>query len=168
MAILKKSKEREGTNGHGQALVRRRSRTTTPTTVDPLSRLFGGLGPFGLFSNLGTGLLGTTRQPAVDILDRGNEYEVRVELPGVAREDVEINVSEGSLEISAESTTEAEKADRGYYQREIGTQSFFRSLPLPPEADPDNVEARLENGVLFVTLGKTEDAGRRRRNVPVR
>lgn len=96
------------------------------------------------------------REPLVDVVDRGRDIQVLVELPGIDKKDIEINVEEDSIDISAEQKQEAkeESKDKGYYFHERSYQKFCRRLPLPAEVIPDKSRAEMKNGVLEIILEK--------------
>jgi HSP20 family protein len=94
------------------------------------------------------------RQPLVDLADNGKEYVVKAELPGISKEDLNIEVSENAIDISAESKEEKKEEWKGYIRRERRYASFFRSIPLPEDVLPDKANAELKEGVLTVTLPK--------------
>jgi len=96
------------------------------------------------------------RQPLIDLSDKGNEYLVKAELPGMDKDDVNIEVTENSIEISGESKTEQKEEDRksGYLRQERRYASFYRALPLPDEVLTDKADAELKNGILTVRLPK--------------
>lgn len=103
--------------------------------------------------------------PAVDLREDEGRIHVRVELPGVGPEDVDVRVSEDRLVIAGEKRSEEETAGPGWMHRESHCGSFTRSIPLPEPVDPDQVTARYDKGVLTVELVKSP-AGTSRK-VPV-
>jgi HSP20 family protein len=96
------------------------------------------------------------KQPRVDILDLGDALQVVADMPGVQKEDIEINLTPERVEISAESSTETERKEEDYTYRERGYASYRRVLDLPADVLPDKAEASFKNGVLEVTLPKKE------------
>lgn len=96
------------------------------------------------------------KQPRVDILDLGDALQVVADMPGVQKEDIEINLTPERVEISAESSTETERKEEEYTYRERGYASYRRVLDLPADVLTDKVEASFKNGVLEVTLPKKE------------
>jgi HSP20 family molecular chaperone IbpA len=96
------------------------------------------------------------KQPRVDVLDLGDALQVVADMPGVRKEDIEINLTPERVEISAESSTETERKDEDYSYRERGYASYRRMLELPADVLPDKAEASFKNGVLEVTLPKKE------------
>ena len=95
------------------------------------------------------------KQPRVDVLDLGDALEVVADMPGVQKEDIEINLTPERIRISAESSTETERKDE-YVYRERGYASYRRVLDLPADVLPDKAEATFKNGVLEVTIPKKE------------
>jgi HSP20 family protein len=93
----------------------------------------------------------------VDISDNDTSVSVKAVLPGIKPEDVEITVSEGVLTIRGESREEKKDEGENYYRREIRYGSFSRSVPLPTRVDQEKAEAGFTDGMLTVTLPKSED-----------
>jgi HSP20 family protein len=94
--------------------------------------------------------------PAIDVADSENEIVVKAEVPGCKAEDIDISVHGNTLTISGEKKAEEEKKEKGYYHLERSYGSFRRELSLPGSVDPDKVEASCKNGVLTVTMPKSE------------
>ena len=99
-----------------------------------------------------------TWAPAIEVKELPEKFVLKVELPGVKREDIKLEVSDNVLTISGERKEEKEEKDAQYYRREIVYGSFSRSIQLPPNVDPEKISAKLENGVLTVDIPKTEKA----------
>jgi HSP20 family protein len=114
------------------------------------------------------GAIDVVRQPLVDLADNGKEYIVKAEIPGVNKEDLNIEVSENVIEISAESKEEKKEEKKGYIRRERRYASFYRSIPLPEDVAPDKANAELKEGVLTVTLPKTSVPEKKGKKVPVK
>lgn len=110
------------------------------------------------------------RSPLIDLADNGKEYTVKAEVPGIRKEDLKIEVTENSLELSAETKSEQkeEDKDKGYVRRERRYSKFYRSLPLPDAVLTDKVEAELKDGILTVTLPKASPPEKRSKKVPVK
>ena len=96
------------------------------------------------------------RQPLVDLSDTGKEFVVKAEVPGINKDDLDIEVTENGIEISGESTSEKQEGDesKGYVRRERSYARFHRTLPLPEKVIPDKADAELKDGVLTVKLPK--------------
>ena len=100
--------------------------------------------------------------PRVDVVDRDNEVVVRAELPGIAKDDIEVSVSDDTLTIKGHSRHEETKEDGDYHRREIRTESVSRTVALPGPVDGNRARAQLKDGMLEITLPKAERAKRQR------
>lgn len=101
--------------------------------------------------------------PRVDVVENDDAVEVTTDLPGIKPEEVEVELRDNCLVISAEHREEREeKTDQKFHRVERRRGSYSRSVWLPSPVDESQVEARLENGVLKVTLPKTNEAQKRR------
>mgnify|MGYP005848644925 CR=1 FL=1 len=98
----------------------------------------------------------TAQVPYVDVLDRDKEIVVTADLPGVDKKDIQINVRNNVLEISAEKKMEKESKEEGYLRRERGYNRFYRAIRLPTGVDESQARANFNNGVLEITLPKIE------------
>lgn len=96
--------------------------------------------------------------PAVDVSDDEKQYVVSVEIPGARKEDVHVELEEGVLTIRGEKKSEREQTQekRRYVERSYG--SFSRSFTLPRDADAEHLDATFRDGVLTVTIPKTEES----------
>jgi HSP20 family protein len=95
--------------------------------------------------------------PAMDVYETDNELVVETSLPGAKPEDVDISVTGNTLTVKAETKKEEEKGEKGKYyccERRYGV--FQRSVSLPVEVDAGKAEAVFANGILKLTLPKTE------------
>lgn len=128
---------------------------TTYDPFDPFTKLdkvfFGD--PF--FSNATTAVAAF----GTDVTDEGDHYQLTADLPGFKKDDIEINVEDGILTISAERNEESEDKDNKgrYIRRERTYGSYKRSFDLT-EVDDDNITAKYEDGVLTLTLPKKQVA----------
>lgn len=98
---------------------------------------------------------GTEFAPALDFEERENEYVVCVDLPGMKKQDIRLDLAENTLTISGERLKEG-KTEGAYSERPYG--KFTRSLTLPAGVNADKVAAQFTDGVLYVTLPKSEEA----------
>lgn len=96
------------------------------------------------------------RMPAVELLDEKDYLVLVVELPGMKKEDVKIEVTDAAVSIRAERRFENEKENKKktYFYSERQYTSFYRVVPLPIDVDPDAVKAKYANGVLEVRMKK--------------
>ena len=96
--------------------------------------------------------------PAVDIVERADEFEVNVELPGVSKDDVKITLESNILTIRGEKKQEKEKERENVHRVERSYGSFQRSFTLPTTVKDDKVDASYHDGILKITLPKAEEA----------
>jgi len=113
---------------------------------DGFERFFGALAP-----TPGT----APRSPALDVTESEREYSVKLDMPGVAKEDVKVSIDGRHVSVQAHSEHKEEKkeGDRVVW-RERSMSSYARSFSLPTEVDPVESGAKFENGVLTLTLPK--------------
>lgn len=97
-----------------------------------------------------------TLAPLVDVKDEGNNITVTTDLPGVDKKDVDIDIRDNVMSISARCGRESESADEGYTRRERTYSMFSRTLILPAAVTSEGAKARLENGILTVTVPKQQ------------
>jgi HSP20 family protein len=100
----------------------------------------------------------STFLPVVDIAEHAEAFEVKVELPGVNKNDVKITVHDDVLTIRGEKKQEEEKKGKNYHRVERSYGSFQRSFTLPSSVKGDKIEAVYDNGILAITLPKVEEA----------
>ncbi len=100
--------------------------------------------------------------PALNVYEDGDTLVVEAQLPGLKPEDLDINVEQGVLTISGQTTAEEEHKARAYLIREHRTGRFSRSLRLPATYNPDACQANFEHGVLRLSFPKSEAAKPRR------
>jgi HSP20 family protein len=120
-------------------------------------------------TGLGTGAwMGAAWAPRIEAFQRGDQFIVRAELPGLKREDVRVNVTDDSLIIEGERRDEFENTHGDVYHTERSYGSFYREIPLPEGTLSDNAEAKFNDGVLEVKLQAPPTEVRRGRAVEVK
>jgi len=92
--------------------------------------------------------------PAVDIVNQEDQVELSVELPGINKEDITVNIEDRVLTISGEHKVENEEKNENYYRRERRYGSFKRAFSLSEEILTDEVSADYRDGILKITLKK--------------
>ena len=105
--------------------------------------------------------------PAMDLIEAGEHFVVKADLPGMTEDDVKIEIQDNVLKISGERKTELEDKHEGYYRLERSTGAFTRSLTLPEGIDAGAVAATFDNGVLEVRIPKPEEAKPKRVQIAV-
>jgi len=103
-----------------------------------------------------TGSIEKYRKPFIDLVETDKEVIATVEMPGLDKGDIKINLTQDKLEISAETKHEEEKKEKGYIYKERRTGSYYRTVSLPSSIDSDNSKASYNNGILQITMPKTE------------
>lgn len=95
--------------------------------------------------------------PRTNLYDNGDQFEVRAEVPGLAKDDLKIMIQGNYLELSGSRKSEAPEGYKAH-RVERGETGFTRSFTLPSDVDVEKVEAGLHNGILTLTLPKAEAA----------
>jgi HSP20 family protein len=92
--------------------------------------------------------------PEVEVREEENQLRISVDLPGIPKENVKVDVQAGALTIQGERREERSEGDekQGYRRSERRYGSFYRSIPLPEGADAENAQAQMKEGVLEITL----------------
>jgi len=96
--------------------------------------------------------------PALDVYEDKESFSIRVELPGMKREDIEVSLQDGALIISGERKEEKVHEDISIHRQERFYGRFTRALTLPMAVAGDKVKAQYKDGILAVTLPKAEEA----------
>ena len=99
----------------------------------------------------------TISSPSVNIVENGDFYRIEIAAPGLEKEDFEVNVEKGYLNISATKELKEEKEEGRYTRREFNYTSFKRSFELPETVEANSIEAEYENGILMIKLPKKEE-----------
>ena len=97
-------------------------------------------------------------QPRMNVIDLEDKYEISAELPGMKRDAVSIELNNNILTLSGEKNDEHETKDQNYRMFERSYGKFNRSFRLSPEVDADKIEAKFDNGILTLSLPKSEKA----------
>ncbi|HLV68167.1 MAG TPA: Hsp20/alpha crystallin family protein [Polyangiaceae bacterium] len=163
-----------------------------PTTGAPARRGGYGGAPFSLFRRLSDdidrlfgaffgqnfrwperltsprGLMETTSWPEVEVRHAANKFLVQVDVPGLKKEDITVEVRDNELYISGERKSETEQVEGAYYRTERTYGSFCRVIPLPQGAQPDTASASFENGVLKIEMEAPGGAQAQARRIEIR
>ncbi len=107
-------------------------------------------------SKTGTELAEGFRQPLMDLVEKNGEVTVITEMPGLNKEDIDVKLTENTLEIKAKKKIEKEEEKGNYRVRERRHVGFYRKITLPEKVDPSTAKATYENGILKITLTKKE------------
>lgn len=121
---------------------------------DEIDRLFDS--PLNELTRTSQLLSGWT--PALDVFEEKDNFVVKAELPGMKKEEIEVSFHDGSLSLSGERQSETKEQDAEVYRAERYFGRFQRTVTLPAAVAADKIKAAYKDGVLTVTLPKTEEA----------
>ena len=110
-----------------------------------------------LYTQVGNNEGVTAFVPTVNTREGEFVYHVDVDLPGVKKEDIKVDLNKGILTISGERKTKEEVKQEDYYKIETYFGKFSRSFTLPDNVDIENIEAKSDNGVLEIVIPKLKD-----------
>lgn len=136
------------------------------------------LDPFSGFDSLFENFMAPVRlrdlenelhMPSTDIRETKDDYEVTAELPGMKKEDIKVSLHDGVLTISAENRSETEEKKEGQViRRERRYGKFLRRFAIGPDVQDDKVDAKFEDGLLKLTIPKSQPKGGEARTITVR
>lgn len=131
-----------------------------------IDRLFDDLFGGSLLSHIWPDTRGMY-SPRIDIKETKDALKIAAEMPGIDEKDIDVSVHDGTLTISGDKKVAKEENELGYHRIERSYGCFARDIPLPDTVETDKVGATFKNGVLTVTLPKTERAVERSRKIPI-
>lgn len=133
---------------------------------EDLDRVFGGAARGQSLASRQAQGLGEW-SPAIETFQRGNDFVVRADLPGLSADDVSVEVGEDEVVIAGERRYEHEEERDGVYVSELTYGGFTRVVPLPPGAIADNAKATFNDGVLEIVVPAPSQEARRGRRVEI-
>ncbi len=136
------------------------------SAVTPLNELVNGIFGRDIAQFLGNDDL-PARSPRVNIIDRDSEFRIDVVAPGFDKSDLKLNVQDDVLTISAEKKTEDLTENERFTRREFAVHSFERAFHLPEAVNAEGIKAGFANGILTVSIPKTEPGKPQRREVRI-
>ncbi len=99
--------------------------------------------------------------PRTDLSETDEAFRIRLDVPGMTKEDITVNLQNNTLTVSGERTSERKEEDEEYVRVERAFGSFHRTFTLPDAVDAENVTAAYTDGVLTIDVPKTEESTRR-------
>ncbi len=105
----------------------------------------------------------TLWSPDVEVLEKGNEFIVRVDVPGLKKEEVKVEVTDEAIILQGERKQEKEEKGEGFFRSERSYGSFYRTIPLPEGVKPEEAKATVADGVLEVKMPLLKIEEKRRR-----
>jgi HSP20 family protein len=131
------------------------------STIDQLRRemdqMFDDMAPFSWLKGNGNRML-EAWSPDSDITENKNEYTVKIDLPGMEKDDIKVNYQDGRITITGERKKEEKEEGRDFIRKERFQGSFYRSFTLPEAVKEEEIKASFNNGVLIVVIPKSEVA----------
>jgi len=109
------------------------------------------------FNNASTNYRKDSFMPSVDVSETDKQFEVSVELPGLKKEDINVDLEKGSLTISGERKFKNEEEGKNYHRVETQYGKFSRSFYLPDIIDEDSILAKYEDGILHISINKSDE-----------
>jgi HSP20 family protein len=105
-----------------------------------------------------SGLLDASTAPAIDVMETGDSYIVIADLPGIKKDDLELNVAGTLLTLKGSKRLEQHSEKRKFFRKETWAGNFNRTIELPPNIATESIEAELKDGVLAIRIAKKEEA----------
>lgn len=133
--------------------------TSLRREMDRLFENFLERGPF-------TQATGGVFEPAVELADTNGNVLVKVQVPGITKDNIHVDIANDVLTLRGEIKEEEKKAEKNYYRREFHYGTFSRSIPLPTHVQADQANAQLKDGILTITIPKSEEA--KAKQIPIR
>ena len=109
----------------------------------------------------GDGSTSAVWSPSTDLVETDEDFRLHLDVPGMSTEDISINLQNRTLTVSGERASERTDESEEFVRVERAFGSFHRTFTLPDAVDADSIEASYDNGVLTVTVPKTEESTRR-------
>ena len=104
----------------------------------------------------------------MDFSETANEYTMSADLPGINKNDVEVSMEDGMLTVQGERSMEEESENMNMHRMERSYGSFCRRMSMPSDADENNVQADMKNGVLTITIAKSKQPMPKSRRVTIK
>lgn len=95
-------------------------------------------------------------ETSCDVIDEGKQLRIKLNVPGVQKKDIKLNVTDNSIEVSAQHNEESEEKKKNYLKKERSQISYYRTLPLSEKVVSGKTKAKLVDGVLDITLPKSK------------
>jgi len=99
-----------------------------------------------------------SRDPAVEVSDTKETVVVKAHVPGMSKDNIQVNITDDTLTLKGEMKEEEKKEDKNYYRQEFRYGAFTRTIHLPSAVQADKATAQLKDGVLEISMPKSEEA----------
>lgn len=135
-------------------------RKSEPTAIESMrremDRFFDELTPFSWMRENNGGSMMDVWTPSTDMSEDENEYIIKMDIPGMTKDDIEVNFEDNRIIIRGERSEEEEEEKKDYIRKERYDGSFYRSFTIPKTVEEDQIKAKFEEGVLKINLPKAE------------
>jgi HSP20 family protein len=101
---------------------------------------------------------GRSFEPAVEVADTKDTVVVKAQVPGMSKDDIQVDITDDALTLKGEVKEEKEEEGTHYYRREFQYGTFSRTIPLPAAVQSEQAKAQMTNGVLEIVIPKSEQA----------
>ncbi|MGN6208519.1 Hsp20/alpha crystallin family protein [Asticcacaulis sp.] len=108
------------------------------------------------------------KMPALDLRESDKAYTLVAEVPGMQAKDIQVSTTDGCITLAGEKVESHETRDKDYIRQERSHGSFRRVIPMPADADIDNVKAEMKNGLLTLTIARKAEDSTKSRKVDIR
>lgn len=108
------------------------------------------------------------KMPALDLRESEKAYTLVAEVPGMQAKDIQVSTADGCITLAGEKSEAHETRDKDYIRQERNHGSFRRVIPMPADADIDNVKAEMKNGLLTLTITRKAEDSTKSRKVDIR
>ena len=120
--------------------------------ADEFDRLLADFGLGRSWPSWSLGETGGMWAPDVDVVQKHDQFTVRVDLPGLKKDEISVEIADGALTLQGERKRDHEEEREGVYRRERSYGAFYRTIPLPEGAITEQAKASFKDGVLEVTM----------------
>lgn len=163
-ATERTSIERGTANERGRSSLMNRRDVQRDMWMDPIQRFFNAFGLGAAGNRIGDWNMWS---PQVETFQRGDELVIRADLPGLKKDEVDVEVTDDAVVISGERRQESVEDREGFYRSERSYGSFCRAIPLPEGAIGDNAKANFKDGVLEITMPAPSREAMRGRRIEI-
>lgn len=106
-------------------------------------------------------------RPAIEMSEKDNQYLIKAELPGLERENIDIEISENDITIKGETSHKSEEKTDNIYKSEFKYGKFQRTITFPSEVDSENAHAEYKNGILKVVVPISEEEHKKHKKIEI-
>lgn len=111
--------------------------------------------------------LGNVFRPNIEMSEKDNKYIVKAQLPGLTKDEIDVNITDEGIMISGEYKRTEESKEENFHKSEFKYGKFIRNLVFPTEVNADEVVAHFKNGILIVEIQKKEDAKIKQKHIDI-